>query len=256
MTASAHDRATPMKALRAPPSMAGFTLVELLVALFITAIMFVIGYRALDQAFRSRKEVQEQSDRLIAVQQAMRTIEQDFELLQPRPVRQLSGDGYLPALMSAPNTSSMFGDVTSTFSSSIPSSAPSSTLGKITTLNGGNLPIVSFTRGGWTNPAGLPRSELQRVSYTIENGALMRSYTPQLDATLAVTPIRRKLLDHVKRFGLRFMDDGHNWKTEWPPPTLGTGPQGVMLRIRPVAVEVMIELDDWGILMRHIETAG
>ena len=94
------------------------------------------------------------------------------------------------------------------------------------------------------------------MSYTVENGALMRSYTQQLDATLAVLPIKRKLIDHVKRFGLRFMDAGHNWQTQWPSPTLGPGDQDLMLRIRPVAVEVMIELDDWGVLMRHIEVAG
>jgi len=76
----------------------GFTLIELLVALFITAIMFVIGYGELDQALRSRRELDEHSARLIAVQQALRTIEQDFELLQPRPVRNLVGDGYLPGL--------------------------------------------------------------------------------------------------------------------------------------------------------------
>jgi hypothetical protein len=29
-----------------------------------------------------------------------------------------------------------------------------------------------------------------------------------------------------------------------------------MLHIRPVAVEVTIELEDWGVLMRHIEVAG
>src|SRR5580658_2054883 len=82
---------------------AGFTLIELLVALFITAIMFTIGYRALDQAFTSRKQIEEQSARLLAVQQAMRTIEQDFELLQPRPVRNVIGDGFLPAVLSAPS---------------------------------------------------------------------------------------------------------------------------------------------------------
>jgi general secretion pathway protein J len=234
----------------------GFTLVELLVALFITAIMFLIGYRALDQAFRSRKQVDEQSARLIAVQQALRTLEQDFELLQPRPVRQLNGDGYLPAIVSSGNAGSAFGDPTSTFSTSIPSSAPTSTLGSITTLNGGGQPLVSFTRGSWTNPAGLPRSELQRVSYTVENGALMRSYTTELDATLSVIPTKRQLVDHVKRFGLRFMDAGHNWQTQWPVPTLGVGQQDLMLRIRPVAVEVTIELEDWGVLMRHIEVAG
>jgi general secretion pathway protein J len=252
--------------------MAGFTLVELVVALFITAIMFTIGYRALDQAFRSRKEVDEQTARLIAVQQALRTIEQDFELLQPRPVRNLIGDGYLPAIQSSANAGSMLGSTNSTFSDSSSSSNSSSsgssgtsstttmtspTLGNISTLNGAALPLVSFTRGGWTNPAGLPRSELQRVSYSIENGALMRSYTPELDATLADVPIKRKLVDHVKSFSLRFMDAGHNWQTQWPVlTTVATGPQDMTLRWRPVAVEVTIELEDWGILMRHIEVAG
>ena len=237
----------------------GFTLIELLVALFITAIMFAIGYRALEQAFRSRQQVEEQSARLIALQQALRVIEQDFELLQPRPVRQLTGDGYLPAIMSSANAGSMLGNTSSTLDGSTPSSSSASssvTLGMISTLNGGTLPLVSFTRGGWTNPAGLPRSELQRVSYSIENGALMRSYTPELDSTLAVVPIKRKLVDHVKNLSLRFMDAGHQWQTQWPVPTLGVGQQDLMLRIRPVAVEVTIEFEGIGIIMRHIEIAG
>src|SRR5450755_7984 len=81
----------------------GFTLIELLVALFITAIMFAFGYRALDEAFKSRRGIDEQSARLIAVQQALRTLEQDFELLQPRPVRMPIGDGYMPAVAAAQN---------------------------------------------------------------------------------------------------------------------------------------------------------
>src|ERR1700692_746743 len=97
----------------------GFTLIELLVALFITAIMFAIGYRALDQALRSRKEGDEQSARLICVQQALRTTEQDIELLQARPIRQPTGDGYLPSFMSAPNVgSSLSGSTASALSGS------------------------------------------------------------------------------------------------------------------------------------------
>jgi general secretion pathway protein J len=244
----------------------GFTLIELLVALFITAIMFAIGYRALDQAFRSRKQIDEQSARLIAVQQALRVLEQDFELLQPRPIRQLTGDGYLPAIISSPNAGTLLGNTTSTLDTSSSttttanagsaSSGNSTSLGMISTLNGGTLPIVSFTRGGWTNPAGLPRSELQRVSYSVESGALMRSYTPELDSTLAVVPIKRQLVDHVKTFALRFMDAGHQWQTQWPVPTLQGGQADLMLRIRPVAVEVTIEFDDWGVIVRHIEVAG
>lgn len=243
---------------------AGFTLVELLVAIAISAIIAVIGYRALDQGFRSRQELDEQSARLIAVQQAMRTIEQDVELLQARPIRQPTGDGYLAAFLSSPGVSSSLGSgMNSTFgnSSSGGSNATNtttiSTLGTITTLNGATVPIVSFTRGGWTNPVGLPRSELQRVSYSIENGALVRSYTTELDTTLSVQPIKRTLIDHVKRFGVRFMDAGHNWQTQWPAPGVaGADQQLTLLRFLPVAVEVTIELDDWGVLMRHIEGPG
>jgi prepilin-type N-terminal cleavage/methylation domain-containing protein len=279
---------------------AGFTLVELLVALLITAIMFTIGYRALDQAFTSRKQIEEQSARLIAVQQAMRTIEQDFELLQPRPVRNVIGDGYLAAVLSSPSVGGLgstagssgytvVGSTTTFISTSTPMGSSATTLGSSSStlgssgstlggsgstpgassstpssaggtlgnsaFNGTLLPLVTFTRGGWTNPVGLPRSELQRVSYTIENGALMRSYSMELDSTAANAPTKRKLVDHVRSFTLRFMDAGHQWQTQWPPITAGAL-QSLTLRMRPVAIEITIELEDWGILMRHIEVPG
>jgi len=229
----------------------GFTLVELLVALFITAIMFAFGYRALDEAFKSRRELEEQSARLIAVQQAIRTLEQDFELVQPRPVRNLIGDGYLPALSAAQSSSigSSFGSLGST------SAGSGSGLGSITAA-GSAAPLVTFTRGGWSNPVGIQRSELQRVSYSLENGALMRQYYPVLDATETVLPVKRQLIDHVKNFSLRFMDAGHNWQNGWPPITTGVSSPTTAPRLRPIAVEVTIELEDWGVLMRHIEVAG
>ena len=239
----------------------GFTLVELLVALFITAIIFAFGYRALDEAFKSRREVDEQSARLIAVQQAVRTLEQDFELLQPRPVRNVIGDGYLPAVSAAQSTG--ISSLGTTLGSSTSSSGFSSTgaLGSGGGLGSGSMigstaPLLTFTRGGWTNPVGLQRSELQRVSYTIENNALVRYYYPVLDATEAVVPLRHQLIDHVKNFSLRFMDAGHNWQNGWPPISTGAGSLTATPRLRPVAVEVTIELDDWGVLIRHIEVAG
>jgi general secretion pathway protein J len=228
---------------------AGFTLVELLVALLITAIMFVIGYSELDQALKSRRELDEQTARLIAIQQAMRIIEQDFELLQPRPVRNLVGDGYLPAITT--DSTSAVGTVQLSAGSS--SSA------------GVSIPIVTFTRGSWTNPAGLQRSELQRVSYAISNGALIREYSPVLDATLDDTVVTRTLLDHVQGFRVRFMDAGHNWQTQWPASSPATdasttttagSAQDPTLRFRPVAIEVTLLLQDWGLVVREIEVAG
>jgi general secretion pathway protein J len=232
----------------------GFTLIELLVALFITAIMFAFGYRALDEAFKSRREVEQQSARLIAVQQAMRTLEQDFELLQPRPVRNLIGDGYMAAL-TAPQSSGIGTLGTSSGGSAGTSSFASSSFGASSSIGSGTA-LVTFTRGGWTNPVGIQRSELQRVSYTLENGVLMRLYYPVLDATEAAQPVKRALIDRVKNFSLRFMDAGHNWQNGWPPITSGAGTATTAPRLRPVAVEVTIELEDWGVLVRHIEVAG
>ena len=220
--------------------LSGFTLIELVVALFISAIMFLFGYRALSQAISSRKEVDEQSARLQALQTTMRILEQDFELAQPRPVRNTIGDGWMNAFSAAGN--STLGSVATQLTG--------------TTLKGESAPIVSLTRVGWTNPVGIQRSELQRVIYTIENGALTRSYYPVLDATEAVLPVKRVLIDHVKSFTLRFMDAGHNWQNAWPPASLGAVPQLTQLRFRPIAVEVRVEIEGWGILIRHIEVAG
>lgn len=215
----------------------GFTLIELVVALAITAIMFTIGYVELAQAMRSRREVDQQSARMIAVQQAMRTIAQDFELLEPRPVRNLIGDGYVAALTTNPLGAS--GQLTASSAD-----AP--------------VPMVSFTRAGWTNPVGVQRSELQRVTYALQNGTLIRQYYPVLDATPQDTLISRTLIDHVAGFSLRFMDANHTWQTQWPEPQPGNSAQiqQIMLRSRPIAVEVTLQLDDWGLIVRTIEVAG
>lgn len=200
----------------------GFTLVELLVALFITAIVATLGYSAINQAVNHRGIVKEHQDRLIAVQATMRMFVQDFAQLAPRPVREQLGEGYQPAL-----------------SSDLRSGA-----------------LVSLTRGGWANPAGVQRSNLQRVRYVFENNKLRREYWTVLDATLDPAPRRRELLDRVKAVSFRYMDDGHNWRDQWPPAVLTTTPTPKDLRWRPIAVEVTLELEDWGKLTRIIEVAG
>ena len=203
----------------------GFTLVELLVALFITAILFAMGYGSLSQALTSRKEVDEQQTRLNNVQQALRIMEQDFELMQPRPVRDLLGSQYLNPLVvnqnnaatgagssgASPTSGTSAGTGATTSSNASADTCPGSGIGigtdnvstsssnsatVLNALTAQGLAILTFTRGGWANPAGLPRTELQRVSYVQRADKLVRQHLLELDTTGAVNVQERELLDN------------------------------------------------------------
>ena len=203
----------------------GFTLLELLVAMFIAAIMFAIGYGAINQAMNNHDGVQEQQTRLLEVQTAMRVLEQDIVQLAPRPIRQPVGDGWLPCLLGAadPNTQ----------------------------------PILQLTRGGWNNPTGVQRPGLQRVAYFLEKNTLRREYWTVLDPTLQNTTVKRDLLTHVKAVTFRYMDVTRQWQNQWPPGSVaGAMGQESALRMRPIAVEITVDTDDWGKLVRIIEVAG
>ena len=199
---------------------AGFTLVELMVALFITAIIFSMGYGAINQALKDRDAMKTQQDRLNKVQNTMRVLVQDFSQVAPRPIREPVGDGWQPALRAQQQ----------------------------------NQELVAFTRAGWANPAGIQRPSLQRVAYTLDTatGTLRRLHWAVLDSPLSNEPIRRDLLDKVKSVTFRYMDDARQWREVWPPQIDPSRPDK-SLRARPVAIEVTLELEDWGRIQRIIE---
>lgn len=203
----------------------GFTLIELMVALFIAALMFAMGYGALSQGLKNHDTLKEQQARLLALQTTVRVLEQDFAQLTPRPVRQAVGDDPAQAALQ--------------------SGTP------------GTQPVVSLTRGGWANPAGSQRTGLQRVAYLLEDSTLKREYWNVLDPTLASTTVKRDLLEHVKAFSIRYMNVNRQWQDQWPPATVaGAIAQETILRERPIAVEITLDTEDWGTITRVIEIAG
>ena len=68
------------------PRPRGFTLIELAVAIFITAVLFAIGYGAVNQAVNNREALEERQERLLAVQTTMRVLGQDIGQLALRPL--------------------------------------------------------------------------------------------------------------------------------------------------------------------------
>jgi general secretion pathway protein J len=243
----------------------GFTLIELIVAIFITAIMCAIGYGALNQALQQHDGLQARQDRLSAVETTMRIMVQDFSELTPRPVRDVLGTSSLPCVLAMPagqsfglggtgagGLGSSFGSSTADSSSSAASPAtpaPNTSFGSPGDSTAGQ-DLVTFTRIGWANPAGIQRPALERVSYRLENGVLRRLHLPVLDATEATAPLKRDLIDHVKSVTFRFMTDARAWSDQWPPSGMGGPPA---LRMRPLAVQITLELEDWGQIVRVIE---
>jgi general secretion pathway protein J len=216
----------------------GFTLVELLVAMFIAAVMFAIGYGAIKQALTTHESLKEQQAHLLELQNAVRVMEQDFVQLAPRPVRQAVGNE--PAQPALAGGGTGIQGALSGPTDSVP-------------------PIVAFTRAGWANPAGLQRTGLVRVAYFLDKGTLRRENWNVLDPTLASTTTRRELLTHVKAVTIRYLDVNRVWQDQWPPATstvlVGVS-QELSLRQRPLAVEITLDTEDWGKLVRVVEIAG
>ena len=215
----------------------GFTLIELLVALFITAIVFTLGYGTINQALKGRESLESHQDRQTEVQTAVRVMTQDFAQLAARPVRDSLGTTWQSDFLSLAGQSAVVVD---------PSSAPDSAASSAPDTAGTDM--VLFTRAGWANPAGIQRPELERVSYRVVGNTLRRLHLPVLDGTETTQPLRRDLLTHVKAVSFRFMDPtSRQWLTQWPAPG------NPSLRTRPLAVEVTLDLEDWGRIVRVIE---
>jgi general secretion pathway protein J len=197
----------------------GFTLLEILVATVILAIMGLMAYRSVGEAQLTVAAADGHMARLREVQRAMHLLASDFRTLAPRPVRELIGDGYRSALLRDPNV----------------------------------LTLVELSRAGWPNGGGTPRGTVQRISYRIEERKLIREHSVVTDPTLATPPVKRELLDDVERIEIRYMNAGREWVTQWPPFN-NTGDFG--FRMRPVAVEITVVLGDYGELKRLVEVPG
>ena len=188
----------------------GFTLLELLVSLAIFAAIGVMAYSGLGNVMRQQAQTDAYAARLQEVEMAYRLLARDFEQFTARDIRDAFGDRQ-PALL-----------------------AP------------GGLSGVEFTRAGYPNPAGYPRSELQRVGYRVDDGRLVRRSWRVLDRSQDSLPDELVLADRVEALVLRYLDVRNKWQDSWPPPQV-LSPTGEPSRPEwPLAVEVRLALEDLG----------
>jgi len=197
----------------------GFTLIEILVAMAIFAFVGVMAMSGYTQLAKQSEYQQQRLERVHEVQRAVQTLAQDLTQIEPRSIREPIGDQRIAALQAGDSVEYK----------------------------------IEFTRAGWTNTAGLPRATLQRVAYRLDQDGLWRDHWQVLDRTQASAPVRVKLLGKVRAVTFRFMSSDNEWLERWPAP--GSNP-AEQERTRPAAVEVTLDLEDWGEIRRLVEVAG
>ena len=197
-----------------------------MVAIALFAIVSTLALSGYNELSRQSRRLEQSMSRVRAIQSTVQRMSQDFMSIEPRPVREPLGDGLQPALRADARTDQ----------------------------------LAELTHSGWSNPAGVARPTLQRVAYRLENNKLRRDYWAMLDRTLASQPISALMLDGVRSAKLRFMDNNRNWQEQWPAPNSNIG--GIAagssdaLAQRPLAVEITLELEDWGTITRVVEVSG
>lgn len=201
-----------------PRRMAGFTLLELLIAIALFALLGLGTYRMLEAVLRSDAATAGQEQRLRELSRALWLFERDLLQVIDRPVR----DGY--------------GDERNAL------------VGQLEGDDG--APILELTRSGWRNPTGLRRANLQRVRWRLVGERLERTYWVVLDRDVDSQPRVQVALDAVRALQLRYLDEDHVWHEEWPPFDYGRGGGEEAAQRLPIAVELTLEHPRYGRISR------
>lgn len=196
----------------------GFTLIEVMVALAVFGVMSLLAYMSLGQTLANADMLTERMDRLQSIQRTISYLSSELLQAVPRPVRVELGDAPVPALQSSFGTDF----------------------------------ALQLTHGGWPNPAGVPRSTLQRTAYRIEDGELIRYHWNVLDRTVSNTPLATVMLEEVESLTFRFLQVNDEWTEQWPPLAAQGGSNAGL----PRAVEVVLVLTDEGEITRVIEVSS
>ena len=190
---------------------AGFTLVELLVALAIFALMAVMSYRTLDTVFQTRQQLNDETARLRDVALLFARLDDDFTTLLDRRPR---------------NADNLLDDAL-----------------RLTALQpGADDATLVFTRSGFAGSTGLAATP-QRAGYRLKDGTLELVLWPSLDSAPRTAPQAYPALGRVREAKWRAMDRAGNWQNVWRSTPVGGAAAAGGPGAYPAALELTITLD-------------
>ncbi|MCF1427447.1 MAG: type II secretion system minor pseudopilin GspJ [Shewanella sp.] len=146
----------------------GFTLLEMLIAIAIFAMLGLTANAVLQTVLRNDEVTQTFADKLKGMQQGFGAINRDLGQMVARSSRLMDGGRSSTIFIAGPN------------------------------VLGSQSQGLSFYRLGWLNPEGiLPRGSIQAVAYVQVEDRLERWYFPYPDPELGAEPEKNVLMDKV-----------------------------------------------------------
>ncbi len=194
---------------------AGMTLLELLVAIAILALITTLSYRGIDTLIRSNDRLQADSTRWQALSLFFTRLGNDVSQPSARPVR---------AIGTATGATAIGNDLILPAWQGLPFPA-------LADDDPGYAAPLEFTRKSVTG-----RDEI-RLAYRLRGNRLELLLWPALDRAAATRPEIHTLLDKVEALHFRYLDENLNWHETWPPT-------GSMNDSLPRALEVDLRLQD------------
>ncbi|WP_250890215.1 type II secretion system minor pseudopilin GspJ [Sphingobium nicotianae] len=170
----------------------GFTLVELLVAVMIFAMLSIAGVALLRNSVDGQAAIRTHLDALADVQRGLATLDADLSQATMRNSRTEAGT-LAPAFYGRAAQS--------------------------------DEPLMQFVRDGWSNPGNLRHPSLQKVEYWWRDGRFERVGYEALDG--AAPPEPATLFDKVTAVTLRYRDRKGAWLERWAPERASDMPTAV-----------------------------
>jgi general secretion pathway protein J len=192
----------------------GFTLIEVLLAIALLGLLSAMAYSGLDATLRTQQGSERVVARVAELQRAMSIIQRDLEQIVERGMRNDAG-----------------------------------TLEPAVVGGGVGSSLITLTKTGWRMPQPPPRnyvrSELQRVSYQLEDSAVLRLHQFHLDP-VNETSSKAPLLNNVEKLSFEFLDNQNQWQTSWPMASYDANGQPSADTPPPKAIKLKLTLKDLG----------
>lgn len=154
---------------------AGFTLVEMLVALSIFAVIAAMGVGLMRSSIDTQDAVQERLKVMGGINRLRAVMANDLAQAVQRPTRGAAGEA-VPAFVGSPNG-------------------------------------FAFVHGGAGSLDGSPRPNVERVAYALVGGEWRRATQQMLDGTALGEGDR--LIGEVAAVSVRYRDEAGNWTESW-----------------------------------------